>query len=413
MTRALSIASVVLFLCACAESRGARLPGGGGDAGGSGDSGAADAGRTDTGAGCTGIMCGAECVDTMTDPLNCGGCGISCLDGMHCSGGTCMISCGEFADMCLGECVDVRTDVRHCGACESPCPDPANGTATCADSTCGIVCNDGFADCNGLAEDGCEADLASDATCGSCETACLSTEMCVDGMCEGSGACYTGAARILVYGPGLTLGTGMLTAGTATMTVVDEATWSAMTTADFGQYDIIWIDGANCAGTADVTYGTVQDTIATWGPAVRGRSLIMIGDPDHHGGVEATTFYNNAAGWLKQQGRNADGGRTSLFFNWGCTVYNSNAAGMVPGRGTPEQFTAVLGTPITTDTTNFCAASTTAAGTGHPVLAGLTSYWSCPLHGGFSTYPAAWTVITSGGASGNGILVRDPMPCTP
>jgi hypothetical protein len=308
--------------------------------------------------------------------------------------------------------VALDVDVDHCGACDLACPMPPHAMRTCEAGLCGFVCDAGWEDCNGLAEDGCEADLTSPTTCGSCTNMCAVGEACVDGVCQ-SDSCYGGTARILVYGPGLTNGTMQMAAGTATITVASDAMWRTLTTADFGQYDIIWLDGANCSGTADAVFGAAEDTLAAWGPAVRGRTLIMIGDPDHHVSAQSATFYTNAANWLKENGRNADGGRTSLFINWGCAVYNSNAAGMVPGRGTPEQFTSVLGTPITTDVTNFCAATTAPAGTTHPVLTGMTSYWSCPLHGGFTTYPAGFTVITYGGTSGNGILVRDPMPCAP
>jgi hypothetical protein len=385
---------------------------------------------------------------------------------MHCTDGVCSTSCGEFGDTCMGVCTDLRTDVANCGACGNECPTPPNASPTCADGTCGYVCDAGWADCNALAEDGCEVDVTTDLDhcgacdavcptpdramrtceagscgfvcdsgwadcnglaadgcevdlltdvdhCGACDNMCMAGETCVDGMCEGGGSCYGGTARILVYGPGGTAGTSVIAAGTATVTVATDAMWRTMTTADFGAYDIVWFDGNDCSGDAATVFGTAEDTIGAWGPAVRGRSLIMIGDPDHHREAASATFYTNTARWLRENGRNMDGGRTSLFFNWGCTVFNSNTMGLVPGRGTPEQFTSVLGTPIVTDTTNYCAATTAPAGVGHPVLAGITSYWSCPLHGGFSSYPAGWTMITYGGTTGNGILVRDPMPCTP
>ncbi len=415
---------------------------------------------------CTGsrpTQCGADCVDTATNAAHCGGCDMACGASGFCMGGECMVSCGEFADLCMGECIDYRTDVDNCGSCGNACPSPPNASGTCDEGACGFVCDAGWEDCNGVIEDGCEvavaddpdncgacdnvcptpdhamrtceasacgfvcdmgwedcnmdpadgceADLTSPATCGSCDNVCMAGETCVDGMCSADNLCYGGTARILVYGPGGTQGTMQMAAGTATITVATDAMWRTMTTADFGQYDIVWFDGNDCAGTADEVFGTAEDTIAAWGPAIRGRSLIMIGDPDHHVSPEAATFYTNAANWLKENGRNVDGGRTSLFFNWGCTVYNSNSMMMVPGRGTPEQFTSVLGSPITTDTMNYCAATTAPAGTSHPVLAGLTSYWSCPLHGGFTTYPPAFDVITYAGTSGNGILVSDPTPC--
>ncbi|MGK0232619.1 MAG: hypothetical protein ACI9P9_000713, partial [Patescibacteria group bacterium] len=48
-------------------------------------------------------------------------------------------------------------------------------------------CVEGFADCDGDPGNGCEADLTSDFTCGSCTNACLVTESCSAGSCENNG----------------------------------------------------------------------------------------------------------------------------------------------------------------------------------------------------------------------------------
>jgi hypothetical protein len=70
-------------------------------------------------------------------------------------------------------CVDLMTDVAHCGACRWHCPLP-NAENGCRDGTCYIKsCNPGWADCNGLAEDGCEVDIDSDDNnCGKCGRVC-------------------------------------------------------------------------------------------------------------------------------------------------------------------------------------------------------------------------------------------------
>ena len=60
------------------------------------------------------------------------------------------------------------TDVENCGACGLVC-DLDNATAACADGVCSIAeCDDGWGDCNDEAEDGCETDLTSDESCGTC-----------------------------------------------------------------------------------------------------------------------------------------------------------------------------------------------------------------------------------------------------
>lgn len=227
------------------------------------------------------------------------------------------------------------------------------------------------------------------------------------------GRCYTGPARVLVYGPGGSSRTGFFPAGTV-VTVASDATWRAMTTADFAQYDVIWIDGGFCSGSPSSLMGTADDTLATWGPAVRGRIEILTGDPDLHGDAGAPAFYANSVNWLKQFGRTSDGGATSLFMSWGCTV--CCGGGYTPGaRGTIERFTSVLGSPIGGDTFNYCTSvSVTAAGASHPVMSGV-SLWGCPFHGAFSSLPAGYTRLVVGNSTGNGTLaVREPaMACIP
>jgi hypothetical protein len=352
-------------------------------------------------------MCGTVCPTPPNATPTCadGTCGYECVPGFA--------DCNGLPDD--GCEVTLATDLMHCGACDVACPTPPHAMPTCTSGTCGFVCDAGWADCNLLPEDGCEADLTSTATCGACDVMCPPRSTCVDGMCTTpTDRCYTGPARVLAYGPAMSLGIGMVPG--AVVTVADETTWRAMTTAEFGNYDVVWLDGANCGGmTSGDVYGAAQDTIGVWGPAITGRIEILIGDPDYHGGPWASRFHQNSAGWLRELGRNADGGRTSLYINWGCTVFNSNSMGMVPGRGTPEMFTAVLGAPIVTDTTNFCAATTTAAGLTHPVLVGMTSYWDCPMHGGFSTMPPLFVALATGAPGGSASLaVRDvATPCVP
>jgi hypothetical protein len=69
-----------------------------------------------------------------------------------------------------------------CGASCAPCPAPANAVATCDGTACGMACYPGFANCNGDAADGCEANLETDpADCGQCGVSCH------------GGACFSGA----------------------------------------------------------------------------------------------------------------------------------------------------------------------------------------------------------------------------
>ncbi|HEX7480620.1 MAG TPA: hypothetical protein VF331_22660 [Polyangiales bacterium] len=56
-----------------------------------------------------------------------------------------------------------------------------NSISACVVGRCIVVCNTGFADCNGVAADGCEVDVATDSKdCGSCGHKC---SICCTGQC--------------------------------------------------------------------------------------------------------------------------------------------------------------------------------------------------------------------------------------
>ena len=144
---------------------------------------------------CTGV-----CADLQSNLSNCGACTNvcrtangtpTCMNGMCAAG-----SCGEgFAD-CNRRNDDgcettLNTDVTNCGACANACPTPANASAaTCTGGRCGFTCNPSFADCDGMAANGCEVDLRANAgNCGLCGNACpvranASAAVCAMGRCD-------------------------------------------------------------------------------------------------------------------------------------------------------------------------------------------------------------------------------------
>ncbi len=136
-------------------------------------------------------------VDTRTSSDHCGACGRVCRvagGAGVCTAGSCSVSA---CDRGLADCdmnptngceTDVAGNVRSCGGCGVVCPSPAGSAATCASGACGFACNVGLADCNRVTDDGCEVDTrTSTAHCGGCGMACATragaSATCVAGGC--------------------------------------------------------------------------------------------------------------------------------------------------------------------------------------------------------------------------------------
>ena len=166
---------------------------------------ATDAGSCGTGPACpTGkTCCGGACVDTTTSLANCGGCGNTCAIGggtPKCEGSACKVaSCDTGRGDCDGRadngCEATLDTTTNCGACGTKCEMP-NGIGTCGTGTCQIAgCFSGFDDCDKVVANGCEIDLTTDPLhCGSCAKACPTsggTPVCVARVCKYS-ACAAG-----------------------------------------------------------------------------------------------------------------------------------------------------------------------------------------------------------------------------
>ena len=136
--------------------------------------------------GNTGNGCETATSNSIT---NCGACGTACSytnAAAQCVGGVCALGAclPGFAD-CDGNAANgceanLNSDASNCGRCGGGCVAPTN---TCSAGTCVVpVCPAGRGDCDGNAGNGCETDLAtSSANCGACGTGCS--------FANGSGAC--------------------------------------------------------------------------------------------------------------------------------------------------------------------------------------------------------------------------------
>lgn len=116
-----------------------------------------------------------NCVDAQTDPLNCGGCGVTCAAGQSCQGGRCACTpgtcsslkktCGTWPDGCGG-----RTP--SCGTCGTGSTPSCNGgtCATCPATCLGFGCScanlpDGSTLCFINISANCKAPCTTDADC--------------------------------------------------------------------------------------------------------------------------------------------------------------------------------------------------------------------------------------------------------
>lgn len=116
------------------------------------------------------------CSDLATDPMNCGRCGDPCPAGVACTGGRC--ACPSGTRSCGTSCVDLSTDRMNCGGCFAQCPDGL----TCADGAC--VCPTGGVACGLYSSCGDLADGLDTFECGTCANNCVGEGAgCVGGEC--------------------------------------------------------------------------------------------------------------------------------------------------------------------------------------------------------------------------------------
>ncbi len=127
---------------------------------------------------------GSDCVDTNSDPQNCGGCGKLCPTG-SCAGGVCLCSAPYTKCASTGVCADLTTDPHNCGQCSKDCTLLLPG-ATCENSSCTCALDAGTgsicAPPGGVAA--CVDPQSDPQNCGGCNRGCnLPTTACASGHC--------------------------------------------------------------------------------------------------------------------------------------------------------------------------------------------------------------------------------------
>ena len=161
------------------------------------------------------LLCDYACADPMTDPRNCGACGLACLEDEVCDLGICRVetqaaslthaapldiyileyiqpagqmrtfdakdgeSCGGSLQgdwaRCGHVCANLLTDRGHCGECFNACP----GGLYCRSGACTSECPAGLNNCSGR----CVNLRTVRLHCGACNRACASDEVCDWGEC--------------------------------------------------------------------------------------------------------------------------------------------------------------------------------------------------------------------------------------
>jgi formylglycine-generating enzyme required for sulfatase activity len=119
------------------------------------------------------FSCNGRCVDTLTDPENCGGCDVVCDPRSEtCEAGACALR--EGFGRCGGGVINLETDRENCGGCDVVC-DPRS--ETCEAGACAL--REGFGRCGGGV-----INLETDReNCGRCGVVCGARERCGAGAC--------------------------------------------------------------------------------------------------------------------------------------------------------------------------------------------------------------------------------------
>ena len=107
---------------------------------------------------------------------------------VSCENGRCVYTCRDGFDDCDGTlengCEADLASPETCNGCGNLCPVVPATFAVCIAGECAVTCEEGRADCDGSLLSGCEANLSSVWTCGDCNTRCGSRQLCWDGQCE-------------------------------------------------------------------------------------------------------------------------------------------------------------------------------------------------------------------------------------
>jgi len=199
-----------------------------------------------------------------------------------------------------GDCDDARADISPserevCDGVDNDCdaridelPEALTSctvtpaaTVSCAAGSCSSMCVPGFGDCDGLASNGCEAEVQSDVThCGATCTSCddgntATTDTCVAGVCHNDLPTLT-SISVTPSGPSLAAGLTLAFRATGSYSDSSTADITAMVTWSSTTSSVATIAATGVA--TGVTRGTT--TIRATLGAVSGQTTLTVTSPE-------------------------------------------------------------------------------------------------------------------------------------
>jgi uncharacterized repeat protein (TIGR01451 family) len=164
--------------------------------------------------------------------------------------------------------------------------------------------------------------------------------------------------------------------------VVDDVTWSTMTTPQFAAYNAIVLGDPTCQGLSAATAAIANR--GTWGAAVDGNKIFVGTDPVYHYRFTRSDIYQVTYNAVKFAADSASAGKTGIYISLSCYYH-----GTAPN--TPVPLLDPFGSFSATGVGCYNDAHIVAT---HPALAGLTdailSDWSCSVHEAFDSWPSTF-----------------------
>ena len=169
--------------------------------------------------------------------------------------------------------------------------------------------------------------------------------------------------------------------------IVDAATWSSMTAAQFAAYRAIVLGDPTCSDESSVAAAEANAT--TWGPVIDGNIEIIGSDPVFH-----ATYTNPAIAAVTQRAVDfaaAQSGKTGAYISLSCYFAGTSApthVTLLDGLDVGGSGFAVQGAGCS-DSIHIEAASPALSGVDDTLL----SNWNCSVHEFFTAWPAKFGVL--------------------